>query len=301
MAWRQRISDFLCCPGRLGHIRPHYRTRRIHVRHRAQRRSNPPRGKPPTTTDHPPCIMNAFLLTACVSQFEERTGALREFCLHTILHDGTETQARAQYEAEITQHYHNEHAGPPKIELLLAAPVLPELLTESGPVPIDWPQLSAEAFACLEATQDWQAEQGCWIDCDQTVSALNLAADAAALRGQLPADLVGDLNWQPERLAFFVLSALKPSAAPAPRLELEDLELTEAQQREATFPELVPREMVAVVKARNAVVAAWLWRCHAQTTPWAPNRLRLDGWPGAEPCAAAPIPPTGPQAHEQSP
>ena len=230
--------------------------------------------------------MNAFLLTACVSQFDERSGALREFCLHTIIYDATEAQARAAFESELAVHYHSEHAGPPKIELLLSAPVVPELLTESGPMPIDWPALSAEAFAAIEATQDWQAEQGCWMDCDDTVPAVNLADDAEALRRQLPADLVNDLNWQPERLAFFVLSALKPPAAPAPRLELEDLQLTEAEQREATFPELVPREAVAVVQARNAVVAAWLWRRHAQATPWARNRLRLDGWPGAEPCAA---------------
>jgi hypothetical protein len=42
--------------------------------------------------------------------------------------------------------------------------------------------------------------------------------------------------------------------------------------------------VAAVVQARNAALAAWLWRRHAQNTPWAMNRIRLDGWPGAEPC-----------------
>mgnify|MGYP001091560593 CR=1 FL=1 len=44
------------------------------------------------------------------------------------------------------------------------------------------------------------------------------------------------------------------------------------------FPELAEREATAVIRARNAVVAAWLWRRYAAETPLAQNPIRVDSW-----------------------
>lgn len=239
--------------------------------------------------------MNAYLLIACVSQVDPHTGMLRDWCVSMIIYDANETEARAWFESSVVRTYTNELAGPPRIEKIVSAPVVSDLITESGVVPIQWPQLVEEVFASAQAMEGLLHELGYWVDCNQAVSPRNLSPDAEALRNHLPADIRDSVNWEADRCSYFLVSSLKFPPAPPSQAELDaaaeeigddresedDDSLVTSRQMPA-FPELAEKELVGVVKARNSVVAAWLWRRHLQATPLAGNPIRIDGWPGVE-------------------
>ncbi|MEI7727949.1 MAG: hypothetical protein WCO56_00140 [Verrucomicrobiota bacterium] len=236
--------------------------------------------------------MNASLLTVCISQFDPQSGSLRDWCLNTIVYDTSETEARTWFEAAIIRAYTNELAGPPTVEKMVSAPVLSDLLAEAGATPIQWPQLVEDAFAALQATESIYQELGFWVDCEQVVPVAKLPTDVETLRNRLPSDINTALNWQADKFAYFLISALKPVPPPPPEYdelgepvddtELDNSDLSHPADHLNSFPELAEKDKVAVVKARNAVVAAWLWRRHAQGTPLEKNAIRVDPWRGAE-------------------
>jgi hypothetical protein len=133
-----------------------------------------------------------------------------------------------------------------------------------------------------------------------------------ALRDGLPEEIRAGVNWSADRQNYFLVSAL--SVAPPPGVGDEpDGDGVEAaagesatdagadesgssagSRREVPFPELTEKEATAVVKARNTVVAAWLWRRHAAPTRLADNPIRVDSWCGAVHASAAG--PAGPGA-----
>jgi hypothetical protein len=57
---------------------------------------------------------------------------------------------------------------------------------------------------------------------------------------------------------------------------MPDVPVADAAERQCPFPEVVERELAVLVRARNSVVAAWLWRQHAHGLPLAANTLRVD-------------------------
>lgn len=239
--------------------------------------------------------MNAHLLIACVSQVDPHTGMLRDWCVSMVIYDANEAEARTWFEASVVRTYTNELAGPPRIEKIVSAPVVPDVITETGTVPIQWPQLVEEVFASAQAMDGLLHELGYWVDCNQVVSARDLSTNTDALRNRLPVDIRDSVNWEVDKFSFFLVSSLKFPPAPPSQEELDAAAEETGDDRESeddpslvtsrhmpVFPELAEKELVGVVKARNSVVAAWLWRRYLKATPLAANPIRIDGWPGVE-------------------
>ncbi|HWI56764.1 MAG TPA: hypothetical protein VNZ22_06030, partial [Bacillota bacterium] len=102
------------------------------------------------------------------------------------------------------------------------------------------------------------------------------------------------LNWSPDKTYFFLISVLSPPGAPAEVAEEPNEDRQPGEERvhdeadgdessewvsdqpQAAFPQLVEKELAVVVRARNSVVAAWLWRRYAASTPLARNAIRID-------------------------
>jgi len=49
---------------------------------------------------------------------------------------------------------------------------------------------------------------------------------------------------------------------------------------DARYPKLAPMETAVLVRARNSVVAAWLWKKYAADTRLATNQIQLEAWGG---------------------
>ena len=237
--------------------------------------------------------MNAYLVNIGARQLDVRVHDVREWPWSTLVCGTDETQTRSGFEAWFVQSHTSEEAGAPQILKIVSAPVLPELLTEDAALPIQWESIGADALAALEATESLTHELGYWLECDRVIPPASLNADPDRLRQLLPADLTESLNWDASKCAFFVLSILKLSSASAPAPALGDHSMAHPSEDDeenpddqptldyaTVFPELAQKELVVVVKARNAVVATWLWKRHAQGTPLARNPMRLDSWLG---------------------
>lgn len=230
--------------------------------------------------------MGAFLFTGWASVFDPTRG-LSDSCSTMILRDCEEPQGRLWFEGWL-QHggrAEGEHAR--KIEKIVVSPIADRLLTENGDEALNWQTLDEQAAKALVAGEEAYEQQGYWADCDALVSPARLVSDMASLQDSLPEDVRSGLNWSADAQNLFLVSALvMPSFEPEPEPDYEDPERTDVDQseessrhqREAPFPELAAREATAVIKARNTVVAAWLWRRHAAQTPLARNPIRVDGW-----------------------
>jgi hypothetical protein len=230
--------------------------------------------------------MGAFLFTGWASVFDPTRG-LSDSCSTGILRDCEEPQARAWFEGWLQHGGRAEGEHPRKIEKIVVSPIMDRLFTETGDEPLNWAALADQAARVLEVEGEAYEQQGYWADCDALVSPARLAWDMNALQRSLPEDVRSGLNWSADTQNLFLVSALvipsfeaeaetdydnpQPSAA-------DESEESSRHQREAPFPELAAREATAVVKARNTVVAAWLWRRHAAQTPLARNPIRVDGW-----------------------
>ena len=145
----------------------------------------------------------------------------------------------------------------------------------------------------LEATPPTDLQQGYWVDCDQVVRPDNLAPGIEWLKRELPSEVAADLNWSADRTFFFLVSVLSPPTQPGepPAEEVEYAEAESQDEGEAeiatfrleladrAFPELADKELAVVVRARNSVVAAWLWRKYAAGTPLAKHSIWVDALP----------------------
>lgn len=230
--------------------------------------------------------MKAYLFTAWVNRFQQ--GHFVDSCSSIILAGLEEEQARQWYEQHLLSPGDTEQSGPAKIGRIVTAPVLEQLLTEAGPVPIDWKQLAEDSGRDLETAQSDDFEQGYWVDCNQYLLPGKLAGSVDVLQRELPEDIRSGLNWNGERNYLFIVNVLSPPKPwPDPAAELEDMDREEDLERpsadefdqpEVPFPELAEKDLAVVVKARNAIVAAWLWRKHAQGTPLAENVLQISPW-----------------------
>lgn len=222
--------------------------------------------------------MGAFFFTGWASVFDPNRG-LHDSCSSLLLH-GCEWEAgRAWFEGWLQRGGRAEDEHPRKVEKIVASPLMDRLFTETGDEPLDWPALAKLADHALDAGTEAYEQQGYWADCDSLVRAGRLASDLSQLEQNLPADIRSGLNWSAEAQNYFLVSALvMPSAPPEPDYENPDAGEAEDEPRSAPFPELAEREATAVIRARNTVVAAWLWRRYAAQTPLARHPIRVDGW-----------------------
>ena len=238
--------------------------------------------------------MSAFLFTGWTSQF--KAGRFGDSCVSSIIYGGSLEHARTSFEQWLLSANQAEDPVPTKIEKIVAAPVLEHLFTEAGPVPMDWAQVCEDAARAPEVGAEETFEQGYWVDCNAVIRPDDLSLDLESLRGDLPEDIRSGLNWSGEKHYFYVVSALSPAAPPPevtydedgnpvavepPHPEEGEPASFHLTDRGSAFPELVDKEVAVVVRARNSVVAAWLWRRHAANTALARNNIRVDPWFGA--------------------
>jgi hypothetical protein len=172
-------------------------------------------------------------------------------------------------------------------------PFVDQLLTETESAPIDWPQIAKQAQADLESIPADDFDQGYWVDVNALCPA---SASLEALRRDLPEDVCSGLNWAEDKQFFFLLSVLTPPPPPAPEFAeepevgasdgAEPAEATGGEpdfglaELEADFPVLADKEVAVLIRARNAAVAAWLWRNYAANTKLAGLTIRIDPWCG---------------------
>jgi hypothetical protein len=235
--------------------------------------------------------MDAFLLTGWTSQWHQ--GQIADACVSVILFGGGKEEAMASFEEQLLAPTGSESSAAIKIEKVICAPVFNELFTEERVIPINWPEICEEAERILQDTQPDDLAQGYWVDCDQTVPPGRLSANIDSLKIELPEDIRSNLNWSGDKAYFFLVSVFSAPKQPADFYEdQEQVELNPnedestqfaAEPRVSPFPELVDKDLVVLIRARNSVIAAWLWRKHALSTTMATNRISIGPWCGAYP------------------
>jgi hypothetical protein len=216
-----------------------------------------------------------------------------------IIQAATPEEAQTRFEAPLHAPPEGEDPVDMKIVKISGAQFVEYLLTESSNVPLDLPAIAKEAQAQLEATAVDDFEQGYWVEVDPVVSPVELSQSVDALRAALPEDIRSGLNWAPEKQFLFMLTALTPWSPDAgagwdPDAEPPSEETGEAGENDeaehlgewyATYPQMRDKEAAALIRARNSVVAAWLWRRYAAGTRLAANPIRIDPWCGVMPAA----------------
>jgi hypothetical protein len=210
-----------------------------------------------------------------------------------ILIADTADQAQARFEAWLCTQPEGGNPVETEINRIVGAQFYEQLLTETGPAPIDWRQVAEQGCSDVDAIPVDDFEQGYWVDVNTVVSP---GSNLDALRQNLPEDVSSGLNWSEAKQFFFLLSVLSPSSVPAPEptaeSETEAPDATQPMQdspgvfttgaggESADFPEMANKEAAVLIRARNSVVAAWLWRKYFADTPLAANQIRIDPWCG---------------------
>jgi hypothetical protein len=197
--------------------------------------------------------------------------------------------AQKQFEACLQRQPPGENPLSVIVRKISGAAFVDRLLTESGNIPLDWPRILPQMESLLEATPVDDFEQGYWVDVNEVVQPGKLSFSAGTLESDVPEDVRSGLNWSADREFFFLASVLAPP--PRPKLpgyetgeEIDGGEARDDAARLTDFCEAFPmardKEAVALVQARNSVVAAWLWRTYATRTSLAAHQIRIDPWPG---------------------
>ncbi len=168
------------------------------------------------------------------------------------------------------------------------APVVDRLLTESGNVPLNWPQIFEQSNSLVESTPADDFEQGYWVDVNTVVPSDNISFSAGTLESNVPEDMRSGLNWSGDKQFFFLLKVLPLPLPPRPKYEIEaenEGEVEDAQHKSPEEPgmgeidivKVTWPETVAVIQARNSVAAAWLWRRYAANTltQWTNNAIQI--------------------------
>ncbi|MFZ0827208.1 MAG: hypothetical protein WAO02_07275 [Verrucomicrobiia bacterium] len=251
--------------------------------------------------------MNAYLFTAITTRHQLRPAMGRQGqsndirtwdgCESLIVIGDSPEEAQTRFEARLRATAEGENPVEVAIRKITAAQFVDQLFTESGPAPLDWPDILKQVEAQAEATPVDDFEQGYWVDVDQVVRPEKLSFSAGTLQSDLPEDIRSGLNWSADKQFLFVLSVLSPPAAPpepADGLETEDADRAGSSGEDSenpepvgigelygTFPQALDREAAVLIRARNSAVAAWLWRRHATNTRLAANAIRIDPWCGA--------------------
>ena len=252
-----------------------------------------------------PNAMNAYLFAAVASRTQARPapGGVGANFIQTwdasatqIVLGNSPDEAQKQFEAWLRAQLEGENPVEVTIRKIAAAQFVDELFTESGMVPLDWPEIVKHAQAQLESTPVDDFEQGYWVDVEQVIRPEKLSFSAGTLQSDLPEDIRSGLNWLADKKFLFVLSVLAPlppspdpvdepeTDAPDPvgpsDESAEEPEPIGIGELHEMYPQALDKEAAALIQARNSVVAAWLWRRYAANTRLAANPIRIDPWRG---------------------
>lgn len=211
-------------------------------------------------------------------------------CKSAVVFGRSLEDAQKQFEMSLRQGAEGENSQIVIFHKISGVPFADRLLTESGNVLLDWRGILSQMEALLESTPMDDFEQGYWVDVDQVVRPEKLSFSAGTLELSLPEEVRSGLNWSPDKKFFFVVSALTPPPLPSPKpvaadaaVETDESDNDEQAKVESlcnTYPMACDKDAVALVQARNSVIAAWLWRTYASKTPLAARPIRIDPWPG---------------------
>jgi hypothetical protein len=239
--------------------------------------------------------MNACLFTAIAAvtrmQTTQSGSGYREFpqtadqCVTLIVFGESLESAQASLEKYLVPPPEGENPIEVKIRSIVAAEFMDKLLTEIGPAHLPWPALVKQMEEECETIAADDFEQGYWVDVDTVVPPEQLAFSIPALQQGIPPDIGTGLNWSADKQFLYVLTVLSP---PQPPIQGDDVEpdeesLLEARQLQdllLMYPQGAEKEAVALIKARNSVVAAWLWRKFVVGNRLATNHIRIDPWCG---------------------
>jgi hypothetical protein len=240
-------------------------------------------------------VANAYLFTALATYAQVRLTKTRhgivdmarnwDACASRVVFSGTAETAKQQFE---TWMHLQPKTGNPRtvvINKIFGVPFTDKLLTESGISPLNWPKILSQVKSLVESTPVDHFEEGYWVDVNQVVRPDKLSFSAGTLESEVPEDIRSGLNWSSDKKFLFMVSALAtPMPQPVPgETDDEDpgkMDPAELANLRAAFPIACDKEAVALVQARNSVIAAWLWRTYAAKTRFAANRIRIDPWPG---------------------
>jgi len=204
----------------------------------------------------------------------------------------TADQAQTLFEGWLTPTLKGEGTAQSEIKEITGVPFLGQMLTEVGRAEIDWPETCRKAKALLEEAPADDSEQGYWLDLHNFRQPDNSQHDIEALRAALPPDVRDGLNWSLEKKFFFLVNVLRaqptlPDSADARSPEgpgeevVETPDQVEAEEALEGLPDLVEKESVVLVEARNALVALWLWQRFAEGTVLEKNDIQVTPWCGA--------------------
>ncbi|HUA38839.1 MAG TPA: hypothetical protein VMA35_10650 [Candidatus Sulfopaludibacter sp.] len=250
--------------------------------------------------------MNAYLFAAVATRSQARPTPGRygqanviqtwDSCAMQIVLGNSPDEAQQRFETWLRATPEGENPVEVAIRKIAAAQFVDQLFTESGGAPLNWPEILGQAESQLESTPVADFEQGYWVDVDQVVRLEELSFSAGTLQSDMPEEIRSGLNWLSDKRFLFVLSVLSPLAAQnfVDEPETDDPEsaqppVADAErggpispgELSATFPQALDKEAAALIRARNSVVAAWLWRRYAANTRLATNQVRIDPWCGA--------------------
>ncbi|HEU6447924.1 MAG TPA: hypothetical protein VFV23_05760 [Verrucomicrobiae bacterium] len=247
--------------------------------------------------------MNAYLFTSVATLSQLRPNMGRYGASETIqiwdnfsslvVVSNNQDTAREQFEAWLHTQPEGENPVTVQIKKIASAQFVDQLLTESGNAPLDWPEIWKQWQTQAESLPVDDFEQGYWVDVESVVRPGQPGFDVETFRRGLPEDIRTGLNWSPDKQFFFILSVLAPLAPPPEIVEEpeEDVpNLAESPDDENAekpdpieigelynmFPGALDKAGVAMIKARNSAVAAWLWRKYAATARLAANQIRID-------------------------
>jgi len=240
--------------------------------------------------------MNAYLLATVITCSAQRpsnrfsgpatTLQTWDSCSHQIVFGSSLADARQRFEQWLGTSSGSQISI--TVRKIAGTQFLDRLLTESGNLPLDWPQLAQQVAVQLESTPVDDFEQGYWVNVDEVVRPGPPAFNVESLQAGLPEDIRAGLNWAADKKFFFVLSVLSPfdwqpkplapAGAEEPEEDGETAEPISAGEIFWTFPQALDKDSAVLIRARNSVVAAWLWRRYAANGPLATRSIRIDPW-----------------------
>lgn len=249
--------------------------------------------------------MAAYYFTAAVTCSQVRptrgpygtTEAIQVWdgCPCQIVFGASPADAQTQFDTWVRAQPEGENPRDVIVRKITSTRLVDKFITESGNLPLDWPKILTQQESILESMPVDDFKQGNWVDVDQAVRPDKLSFSIGTLQSDVPEDIRSGLNWAGDRqFMFFFSILLPPPPPPNPALEFEeggpDLAYSEAEDSAepkelspeelyAAFPDACNKEAVAVIQARNSVVAAYLWRRYAANGPLAGHAIRIEPWP----------------------
>ncbi len=217
-------------------------------------------------------------------------------CMPQIVFGRSLEDAERQFETWLQIQPEGESPREVIIRKITSTPLVDKLLAESGSFALDWAKIPKQVESTMESAAVDDFEQGYWVDVDEVVRRDKLSFSAATLQSDVPEDIRSGLNWSEAKQFFFFFSILLPPPPPPPPAyereatnpdlvepiseDAPDSAVMSPEEIRAVFPDAFNKEAVAIVQARNSIVAAWLWRRYAANTRLAANRICIDPWPG---------------------